>query len=178
MVNATMADTTTIQFIISIAPAISATLAAFAAGLSYLAIRTNIDNTKSQVLLDCLREYIEIRKHRTTAIMANSKELCSDYYRELFDLHWTEFRLWRKGYIDDETMKSWLNIRYRNYMGDSLIFKDKAGKWIKVNYKESWEKLIKEDYFEKDDLFVNFMTYNHNNEIKKALKMKKEREST
>ncbi len=60
-------------------------------------------------------------------------------------------------------------------MNDSLIFKDKSGKWIQVNYKESWEKLIREDYFGKDDLFVNFMKYTHNNDINKALKMKKER---
>lgn len=169
-----MVEAITIQLIATGITAISAIFAAIAASLSYLSIKTNVDTAKSQVLLQCLREYIEIRNHRTKALTEKKKELCEDYYRELFDLHWTEFRLWRWGYIDDETMSLWLSLRFRNYRDDSLIIKNENEVDIKTTYKECWDKLIESNYFEKDDPFTKFMNLVHIEQIKEAIKMKKE----
>lgn len=167
-----MIDPEISQLITTVAPAIAAGSAAVAAILSLLSIRTNVNTARSHVLLQCLEDYIEIQKHRTDALMKRNEKLCLDYYRELFDLHWTEFRLWKSGFIDDETMSTWLKIRYRNYLNDAISFMDDAGKEIKISYKESWEKLINENYFEKDDLFIKFMGYAHNDEIPRAIEMK------
>lgn len=168
-----MIDPEISQLITTVAPAIAAGSAAIAAILSLLSIRANINTARSNVLLRCLEDYLEIQKHRTDALMKKNETLCFDYYRELFDLCWTEFRLWKSGFIDDETMSIWLKIRYRNYdKNDAISFKDATGNDIKVYYKESWKKLIKENYFEKDDLFIKFMEYAHNDEIHKAIGMK------
>lgn len=89
-----MVDASTVQLITMVFTSITAVSAAGAAYMSFRSIKANINTTKSLVLLNCLKEYIDVRKDRTKALKDNNKELCFDYYRELFDLHWTEFRLW------------------------------------------------------------------------------------
>lgn len=77
------------------------------------------------------------------------------------------------GYIDNETMKSWLNGRYRNYSNDNLAIMNEK-KEIKITYKEIWDKLNQDNYFEKDDPYIKFMNHAHANEIEEAMDMKKE----
>lgn len=170
-----MVDATLVELAMMFLTAITVLSATYAAYLSYRSIKTNINTTKSQVLLQCLREYIDIQKDRTNAKIEKTEELCSDYYRELFDVHWTEFQLWRLNFIDDDSMTAWLNSRYRNYLNDYLIAKNEKGKEIKICYKDSWEKSVQENYFEKDDPFLAFMKLAHDNNIKEALKMKLKR---
>lgn len=167
-----MVDATTVGIITAVFTALTVLCATIAAYLSFCSIKTNIDATKSQVLLQCLREYINIRKDRTNARLEGSEDLCLNYYRELFDLHWTEFRLWRLKFIDDTTMTAWLNSRYRNYLDDYLIAKNETGEEVKIRYKDTWNKGLIENYFEKDDQFVKFMNLTYDNKIEEALKMK------
>lgn len=169
MVDATIIELITAIF--TVLTVISATIAAF---LSYHSIRKNIDSIKSQVLLQCLREYINIRKDRTDARLKKSEELCSNYYSELFDLHWTEFRLWRLNYIDDAIMATWLKSRNRNYLNDFLIAENETGETVEIHYKDMWNNVLIEDYFEIDDPFVKFMKLAYENKIQEALKMKQE----
>ncbi|NOR46803.1 MAG: hypothetical protein GQ533_01975 [Methanosarcinaceae archaeon] len=169
MVDATIIELITAIF--TVLTVISATIAAF---LSYHSIRKNIDSIKSQVLLQCLREYINIRKDRTDARLKKSEELCSNYYSELFDLHWTEFRLWRLNYIEDAIMATWLKSRNRNYLNDFLIAENEKGETVEIHYKDMWNNVLIEDYFEIDDPFVKFMKLAYENKIQEALKMKQE----
>ena len=167
-----MVEATTVELITTLFTALTVLSATIAAYLSFRSIRTNIDSTKSQVLLQCLREYINIQKNRTGARLEQSEELCANYYRELFDLHWTEFQMWKLNFIDDTTMTAWLNSRYRNYLDDYLIAEKENGDKIKIRYKDIWDKVLIEHYFEKDDPFVKFMKHTYDNKIKEALKMK------
>ena len=169
-----MVDATTIGLITAIFTVLTVISATIAAFLSYHSIKKNIDSIKSQVLLQCLREYINIRKDQTTARLEKSEELCSNYYRELFDLHWTEFRLWRLNYIDDAIMATWLKSRNRNYLNDFLIAENEKGEKVEIYYKDMWDKVLIENYFEKDDPFVKFMKFAYENKIQEALKMKQE----
>ena len=167
-----MVDATTIEVITMIFTALTVFFASIAAYLSFRSIKKNIDSTKSQVLLQCLREYINIKKNRTNARLMKNEEMCSNYYIELFDLHWTEFQLWRLFYIDDAVMETWLNSRNRNYLSDFLIAENEKGEKVEIHYKDMWKKVLVENYFEKDDPFVKFMTFAYENKIQEALKMK------
>jgi hypothetical protein len=145
-------------------------VAAGAAWLSYLAVRALSKQTKASVLLLCLGAYVDVRKGRTKALREASADLCFDYYRELFDLHWTEFQLWKAGMIEPHVMKAWLDVRHRNHgKDDALDFKDAAGQH-KVTYREVWAKLI-DEYFAPSDPFVQFMRLVHDGDIKEAMKL-------
>ena len=171
MVDADLIDILTIAL-----TALTVLSAVFVTYLSYKSIKTNIDTNKSQVLLQCLREYGQVMKDRTNAKNEKNRELIINYYRELFDLHWTEFRLWKLDFIEDDTMTAWLNGRYRDYLNDSLTAEDENGNDIEISYKDSWNDLVKANYFEKEDKFIIFMKYAYDNHIADALKMKQKGE--
>ena len=170
-----MVDDNLIEIVTMLLTALTLISAVSVTYLSYKTIKTNIDTNKSQVLLQCLREYINIQKDRTIAIREHNEEMILNYYRELFDLHWTEYQLWRLNFIDDTPMTAWINGRYRDYLDDYLIAKDEKGDEIKIYYKDCWDNLVKTNYFEKDDKFITFVKYAHDNNIKDALKMNKKK---
>jgi hypothetical protein len=152
--------------------AASACAAFIAAILNYLAIRTNIDNEKSKVLLQCLEKYFHVRKDRTKAILERKKEFCEEYYRELLDLTWTEFHLWKKGYIDDDVMMSWSIALYRNHNSEDLPYLNEHGAEVSYRYEDYWKYIIETNYFERTDPFIEFMNNLHLNKIDDAMKMK------
>lgn len=174
-----MVDAALIEFFMVVLTALTVMVtvlsAVCVAYLNYKSIKTNIDTNKSQVLLQCLREYGNVMKDRTNAKNEKNRELIIGYYRELFDLHWTEFRLWKLDFIEDDTMTAWLNSRYRDYLTDYLTAQDENGDEIEISYKDSWDDLVKTNYFEKDDKFLIFMKYAYDNHIEDALKMKNKR---
>ncbi|MCD4704771.1 hypothetical protein K8R66_01710 [bacterium] len=50
--------------------------------------------------------------------------------------------------------------------------KNETGEEVKIRYKDTWNKGLIENYFEKDDQFVKFMNLTYDNKIEEALKMK------
>nr|WP_321353134.1 hypothetical protein [uncultured Methanoregula sp.] len=157
----------TIALILTAGSAFAAFLAAF---FNFRAIKTHLDNEKSKVLLQCLEKYFNVRKDRTRAIQLRRKDLCEDYYREILDLLWTEFILWRNGYIDDEIINQWSMARVRCYSNESLEY-DENEAVKKLSCKEYWEYVTsKINYFELTDPFVSFMNHIQTNDINEAIK--------
>jgi hypothetical protein len=157
----------TFALLLTAGSAFAAFLAAF---FNYRAIRTHLDNEKSKVLLQCLEKYFNVRKDRTRAIQDRRKDLCEDYYREILDLLWTEFILWRNGYIDDEIIYQWSMARLRSYTNESLEY-DENGVAKKISCKDYWDYSTNQiNYFEITDFFVAFMNHIQANDINEAIK--------
>jgi hypothetical protein len=132
-------------------------------------------STTSSNLINCLNAYIAIMRARTRALENKSEQQCKDFYRELFDLHWTEFQLWQEHMIPDHVMKAWLAVRRRNYNKDSLEFETETGHKVSVTYQQVWREL-KEDieYFEPTDPFIRFMDKAHTQVITDMQKLRGE----
>jgi len=151
----------------------SNTIAIVAAIIAFFALRHSHEQTKASILIDCLNTHIEMRRLMNEAIEKKSKIMCEEYYKELLDLHWTEFRLWTSGLIPRHVMRAWLDSRFRSFRDDSGIsFQDNDGNSVNVIYREIWEKLKGQNYFNSDDPFVHFMDLVHDGDINKALKIK------
>lgn len=155
---------------LAVAIQLLATLAAMAAAIfSFSALRAMGRQTKAHLTLTCLEVYLGVRRQRTTAIEAKSAELCQDYYRELFDLHWAEHQLYRRGSLPREEMEAWLDARHRNYEHDKVGFIDSEGTQVKVSYRDAWNNLKSEDYFAPGDPYRRMMDLVHDGRLKEAL---------
>jgi hypothetical protein len=166
--NVNLSELQSLALLFTAGSAFAAFLAAF---FNYRAIKTHLDNEKSKVLLQCLEKYFNVRKDRTRAIQEQRKELCEDYYREILDLLWTEFTLWKSGYIDDEIMIQWSMARLRSYTNETLDYLEN-GKTMSISCKEYWEVVTNHlNYFEITDSFVLFMGHVQSNNIKVAIKL-------
>jgi len=152
--------------------------AAFAAFFSYLGVSARNKQTKASILLGCLNSYVEIRKNRTKAIQQKTLEQSKDYYRSVFDLHWTEFHLWLAGNIPDNVMRAWLDARHRNYEIDKLRIQDDTGNYLEICYESEWNELVKGKYFAPSDVFVEFMTLTHQGQFEVAMDKKRWRKKT
>ena len=147
--------------------------AAAAAGFTWSGAKAVRKSTTSSNLINCLNSYITIMKARTQAIDSKNEQRCKDFYRELFDLHWTEFQMWRAGLIPDHVMKAWLDVRRRNYKEDSIRF-EKDGREVTVSYREVWDELKRKNYFEPEDLYRRFMNQIHEEVITDMKKLRKD----
>lgn len=123
---------------------------------------------RAHIQIECLNQYIKIQKTKREAGKSKDSDLCYDYYRELFDLHWTEFNLWKKGHILDSVMRAWLDVRSRNFKKDKFDAKFSSGE--NVSYQLVWEDLVKNKYFSPEDDFIRFMELIHDGKIDKAMK--------
>lgn len=148
--------------------------AASAAIFTWLEARAISKSTTASNLVNCLNSYITIMRARTKALEDKSEQQCKDCYRELFDLHWTEFQLWQRDMIPDHTMNAWLRIRNRNYRKDSMEFLTETGQKISVTYQQEWERLKDIEYFEPDDPFRGLMDKAHREVITDMKKLREE----
>lgn len=146
---------------IMLAATIFAVAAAIGAWRQALAVSKS---TTSSNLINCLNAYITVMRARTKAIEDKSEEQCKSFYRELFDLHWTEFQMWRDGLIPNHVIEAWLAVRGRNYREDSIQF-DKDGKVVIVSYKQVWDDLIDRRYFEPTDRYLDLMKIVHDEKL-------------
>lgn len=135
--------------------------------LSYKISRRNA--TRDTFFL-CFGKYLDVMKTKSNAIKENKAELAEAYYRELFDLLWTEFNLFQRKLIEKETYKRWLSARYKEFVNNS----PGIGVFDKIKYKNEWEKL-KEFYFDKDDPFIEHMDAVHKGFLNDAIKNVKKR---
>lgn len=154
------------QLVLLLLAAMGALLAAMgaliAAIFTWFAAQATKTASRGATLLSCLQNYIDIMKDRRKAEEEESSLSVEEFYRELFDLHWSEFHLWRDDVISDNVMLAWARVRKRNFDEDKAI-STKDGKT--VTYRNCWDKLKNINYFEIDDPFVKFMKKVHAGEI-------------
>ena len=145
--------------------------AALAAIFTWFAADATKRASRGATLLACLENYVVIMKDKRKAQEEGFSRLAEEFYRELLDLHWSEFRLWRDNVIPDSVMQSWVRVRKRNFDSDQIICKAEGSKII--TYKDCWNKLKSENYFEIDDPFVQFMNKAHPGEIINVVELRR-----
>jgi hypothetical protein len=148
--------------------------AAMAAIFTYLHARAVTKSAMASNLINCLDAYIKLMRDRTKAEDQKSEKLVKDYYRELFDLHWTEFHLWQQGLIPESVMNAWLAVRRRNYTKDAIEFETINGQKVNITYRQIWDQLLVDEYFEPADPFVKFMKKAHTEVITNMKQLRKE----
>jgi ketosteroid isomerase-like protein len=121
-------------------------------------------------LLGCLQEYIIIRRIRLDAVEKRNPELAEQYYRELCDLCWTEFRLWQAGLLGYHVFYAWMDSRARSYKDDKGITVLENDKETAVNQKIVWKRLKDGQYYGPYDDFMAFMETVHDGNITEALR--------
>ena len=129
-------------------------------------------NSKRDTLVICLQKYMDIMNSKSQAIEAKSVSLAKKYYRELFDLYWMEFELFQISLIDQDIYLNWLNLRYKEYTEERLLHNNEIFKNNNICYKNEWD-ILAEDYFLKEDPFVEHMELVHKNKIREAIKLAK-----
>lgn len=148
----------------------------WAAIANWLTAKSTREAMTASNLINCLNAYITIMRQRTVAVNSKDEQQCKDFYRELFDLHWTEFQLWRQRMIPDNVVNAWLNVRRRNYDPTKgyLQFTSATGETVTVTYQQVWSELKSSEYFESTDPFVPFMDKGHSITIKDMKKLREE----
>jgi hypothetical protein len=131
---------------------------------------TMLKQTKATIMQKCTETYIIIRRQRSKAIEDKSEELAKDYYREICDLHWSEYILYKEDLIPHSAMKAWLDARSRNYTNDNVPIEDNIRGIRRITYAEVWNELLEKGYFEKDDPFVEFMDKVHKGNVIDVIK--------
>jgi hypothetical protein len=144
--------------------------AAAAAAFSYLAVRALRRQTEAQVVLGCLQAYSSVRRRRQKAVQADSADECKEYYRELCDLHWSEYSLYRNRHLSASIMRFWLDARWRDFQNDTMTVRGPGGNAVSVSYADQWRQLVADKYFAPSDRFVDFMNLVHEGKIEEALK--------
>jgi len=153
----------------------STIIAVFAFIISIFSYFHFCKQTRSDALLACLEQYLQIARLREEAISEKSEQLAKLYYQEMFDLLWTEFHLWHYKLIPRPVMRAWLHSRFLNYHQDTIEFTTREGEVIKICYKDIWENLKEKEYLHSTDTFVPFMDLLHEGKLDDALKLKVER---
>jgi len=148
-------------------------VAALAALFSFLAVAAIRRQTGAGILLQCLEQYVRVRQDKTRALLEKSPELCWDYFRELFDLHWSEFQLWKRGHIPHDIMEAWLDARWRSFSTENLTFPRDSGEDYTLTYAEAWKKIRDDNYFAASHDFLELMSLTHDGKIKEALRLKR-----
>lgn len=138
--------------------------------MSKKSIKTQEDQNRSLIMIECLRLYADIQRGRTKAVTEKNAQMAKDYYREMLDLHWTEYYLWKNKMIYDGVMKLWLDARHRNYKDDRLTIETAPGAVVNVAYSDVWAELRNIKYFAPNDPFVSFIEKVHDGTIEEAMK--------
>lgn len=150
-----------------------AALGACAAALfTWFAARATAKANRGQTILSCLDKYISVMKDKNEAIQKKNHQLAKAFYRELFDLHWSEFHLWHEGAIPNDVMRAWIAVRRRNYKSDGIVCTTDTGTEHRISYANEWKCLKDTDYFEMNDPFVTFMDKVHDGDISDIKELK------
>jgi len=155
------------SFIMLIIPGLAAIGACAAAAFTYFAARQTAKANRGQTILACLDIYVSIMKDKRNSIIKCDAGQAREFYRELFDLHWSEFHLWHEGAIPDHVMKAWLNVRKRNFETDEIIIKSETSAEFRISYADAWHDVKDSKYFEPDDPFIAFMEAAHSTKMDK-----------
>lgn len=132
-------------------------VAIIVAGILFWQIYFMQKGFKGRLLFDILNTYRGIQKYREVAEENKDYNSVQNYYRALFDLHWTQFHLWRKGHIDNEIMKEWHWEMYNTCKGeDKISYVGINGALVDYPYEAVWNA-FKKNPLVADSKFVDFM---------------------
>jgi len=154
----------------AIAANVGTILAVIVAGITLLINSRNIrKQTKSSTMMQCLEKYLKVSEYKYKAKVSGEKAEVEQYWTALLDLHWTEYYLWNKKYVEQDAMVSWLYNRHEDFVNPKGIeyWKEKGEKMAaskELRYKDHWEELIKDQYFVPGDSFIPFMDNVHHSE--------------
>ena len=147
-----------VDFLLLFLTAIGALLAAL---FTWLSANATKEAGRGAVVLNCLERYTAIMKDKRDARTQKNIQLTEEFYRELFDLHWSEFHLWRESIIPDDMMLNWVYAEKRRYDTDKIECTAGNGTTVLITHKDQWATLLNNDYFEMTASFVKFMNQIH-----------------
>ncbi len=157
----------------SIAQIVAALGVMAAAIFTFRAANVHKKASTGATMISCLEQYTKVMEHKREAIEGNSISLAEWYYREIFDLLWSELHLWKDKVILDETIFAWLYIRRKQYDDDDTISVTlPGGKSQDIKYKDEWDKVITGHYYHPKDPYIDFMRRVHDGEITTLKKLK------
>jgi hypothetical protein len=156
----------------SIIELVAVIVAAITAGFAYFTIRKNMQTNRGTAMLACLEKHFYIMEHKTKALADKSESMAKQYYRENFDLLWSEIHLWKDGVISDVTMFDWLHLRQIEYDEDKI---NVDGIKEPITYKKQWGRYIEEGYFREGDQYIELIKKNHCKRIKNIMDLKIEK---
>ena len=136
--------------------------------VSLFALSFTRRNSRKDTLLKLLDKYLDLMKTRHEALEKKDPSKLEVHYRELFDLHWTEYHLFRQKMIDIEVYGAWIKRRYKDYCIQESLITEPANS---ITYAYLWKKLVNEGYFEGDDTFVAHMKLVHEGNFNAALEI-------
>lgn len=128
-------------------------------------------------LFKCLDGYWTVMKFKADAESDNGDEKHKissyrNYYRSLFDLQWSEFQLWRRYSLHQETYSEWLKQRRNQYTSDEGLVKSGSSEKL-IDYRSVWDNLKTQKYFDENDPFIKHLDLVHEGKITKALKQRR-----
>lgn len=114
------------------------------ATVAWIALRTNaavnIRNKRIDVILHCNARYDELYKLRNELEKEESKSIKGHMIRSYFRRYWglqsDQIDYWLAGYVDPETMSSWIVS-----LSGSLNGKSVGNRNLKISYRDSWEEV-------------------------------------
>ena len=127
----------------------------------------------------CVERYESVMKIKYEATMKKEAKLAERYFREMFDLFWSETYLWMDGMIPDYIMRHWIQARASSWEEDDKILAEKEHDQPiepkDITYKKRW-KHARQKAFKSDKFFIKFMSRVHKgsfNSINKAAELNK-----
>jgi len=121
--------------------------------------RSTQDLAAGGVLVNLLAAYGSLRNSADQALQNKDLGLCRAYYRQYFDLLWTEFQLWRRGLIPNSIMHAWLLAVHRSYRDQAFPYRAQDSSEAQLTHKEAWDHAMRELYFDQQDPFVTFVEH-------------------
>ena len=136
------------------------------------------------MLSHCVERYESIMRIRHEAKSEKDHERARQYYRELFDLFWSETYLWIDGMIPDYIMLHWIQARSNSWQDkdeeDKIETEKKNddGRIVHedVTYTECWE-YARDGVFKMDECFKAFMVKVHDNKLNTIKELIQEKET-
>ncbi len=107
------------------------------------------DQEKAANLVESMKIYMNVQNERRAALTetdtAKRRVMARNYWRNLFDMHWLVFQLYRKSDMDQNIFTTWTTSRFINYWsaGESIPVGDGSS----VSYRQEWEQLGQGHYF-------------------------------
>jgi len=119
------------------------------------------DVAKVTNMISTLEDYLKIYEYRLDAVVEKDPdariEKAKHYWRALLDLQWTEYRLYKKKFIDTEIFATWTFSKYLNYIIDTVTKIKTDNEVAGVTLRQVWDELNEVQYFKSNDCFRNYM---------------------
>ena len=140
----------------------------FSAAFAYVNLRLTRRRDCRETLFKCLDAYNKVMDYKAKTRAEHTYDAYLDYYRALFDLHWTEYQMWMEDAVKPKHYRAWLNARKMSYLAPAttVLVNHVA---TPISYRIVWDCLLQNGYFERSDPFVGHMELVHAGRIEEAL---------